>query len=332
MNNSLELILDGCYLLFRFGLRASASITGTLRASGDGFYFVPVEEVTAYHPLEAALHCQDVLTGDWKADVAIRLGVSAEWVEGFIAGFAQAGEASSDREFTCFVWYRANDLEDADQWMVWYTSSRDAGLLEQSNEKAINKRLAPFAEGDDPDLVFETHSHWAVGYVAGFSILVFRGDGTITDAFREFCRLKERLDDYPILDEQDYGEREYTATLDNYASEMWRERKTLPEGWEGEVFQWFSDNGHDPYIENRDDQGGFAPREKIIVALTVSQVRAICHEWGRVDALAGVPLRPTNFPKPYDAAYRRGHRAGQQEARKARNGVADEARRNGHEG
>ena len=65
----------------------------------------------------------------------------------------------------------------------------------------------------------------------GFSIRVFGPDGTITDAFREFCRLNERLDDYPILDEQDYGDREYAATLENYACEMWQQRDALPEGW-----------------------------------------------------------------------------------------------------
>jgi hypothetical protein len=54
--------------------------------------------------------------------------------------------------------------------------------------------------------------------------------------------------------------------------------------------------------------------------LTGSQVRAICREWGRVDALAGVPLRPTNFPKPYDDAYRRGYRAGLEEAARAATG------------
>jgi hypothetical protein len=57
--------------------------------------------------------------------------------------------------------------------------------------------------------------------------------------------------------------------------------------------------------------------------LTASQVKAICREWGRVDALAGVPLRPTNFPKPYDAAYRRGHRAGLEEARKTSDGAVN---------
>jgi hypothetical protein len=127
--------------------------------------------------------------------------------------------------------------------------------------------LQPFSEGPDPDVFFERHSHWAVGYLDGFSIRVFRPDGTLTDAFREFCSIKERLDDYPILDEQDYTEREYQATLANYRSEMWRLRDELPAGWDAEVYSSFSDHGHDSFIENRDDRGGWAPREKIVEAL-----------------------------------------------------------------
>jgi hypothetical protein len=177
--------------------------------------------------------------------------------------------AGNWRSFECFIWHRAKDLDDADQWMIWYTSSPQAGLLEQSNEKVINERLAPYSEGDDPDVVFERHSHWAVNTLTGISIRVVRADGSITEAFREFCRIKERLEDYPILNESHYSELEYGATLENYAHEMWREGKNLPEGWESEVYSWFSDNGHDSFIENRDDQGGYAPRENIIEALQV---------------------------------------------------------------
>ena len=174
--------------------------------------------------------------------------------------------AGNWRKFECFGWHRGYDLEDADKWAIWYTSHRDAGLLDQSNEQAINERLEPFTEGDDPDVVFESHSHWLVGHVDGASVRVFSKGGKITDAFSEFCKIKERLEVYPVLDEADYSEREYMATLEYYASEMWR-HKNLPEGWEGEVFSWFSDNGHDRYTENRDDQGGYAPEEKIIEAL-----------------------------------------------------------------
>ena len=174
--------------------------------------------------------------------------------------------AGNWREFDSFVWHRAYDLEDAASWMIWYTSSRDAGLLEQSNEQAINKRLEPFAKGNDPDLVFESHSHWAVGHVDGFSVLVYKQDGTITAAFEEFCRINEELEAYPVLDEQIYSELEYSSTLENYRDELWRLRDELPEGWEAQVYEWFSDN-HDEFIENRDDQGGWAPKDEILKAL-----------------------------------------------------------------
>jgi len=175
--------------------------------------------------------------------------------------------AGNWKAFDSFAWHRAYDLEDADSWMIWYTSSRDAGLLEQSNEQAINKRLRPFIEGDDPDLVFESHSHWAVGHVDGFSLRVHQPDGSITPAFEEFCHIKEELEAYPILNESDYSDREYEATLENYREELWRLRDQLPEGWEGKVFSWFSDNGLDRFTENRDDRGGWAPKEEIVKAL-----------------------------------------------------------------
>jgi hypothetical protein len=174
--------------------------------------------------------------------------------------------AGNWRDFDCFAWSRGYEIQDADQWMIWYTSSREAGLLEQSNEKAINERLRPFNEGDDPDVVFERHSHFAVGYLDGFSMRVYQPDGSITLAFEEFCRIKEALENYPVLDCEIYGEMELQATLDNYRSEMWRE-KDLSEGWEAEVYSYFSDNCMDEYIENRDDRGGWAPREKIVGAL-----------------------------------------------------------------
>ena len=166
-----------------------------------------------------------------------------------------------------FAWQRGYRLEDADRWCIWYTSNRDSGLMEQSNEQAINERLRPFSGGNDPDVVFESHSHWACGHLDGFSIRVYGPDGSVTPAFRELCRIKEALEDYPILNEEDYSQREYEATLENYACEMWRERKNLPDGWECEVYSWFRDHGHDRYIENSDDQGGWAPKKKIVEAL-----------------------------------------------------------------
>jgi len=187
-----------------------------------------------------------------------------DWTDVAAAATRMAGNW---RHFDSFAWSRAFDLEDAKNWAVSYSSSRDAGLLGQSNEKAINDRLRPFTEGDDPDVDFERHSHWAVGYMDGLSIRVYGPDGAITLAFEEFCKIKEALENYPVLDESDYAECEYEATLANYRSEMWAIRKALPARWDVDVYSWFSDNGLDRYTENRDDRGGWAPREKITEAL-----------------------------------------------------------------
>jgi hypothetical protein len=93
--------------------------------------------------------------------------------------------AGNWQRFASFVWFRDKDVEDADRWAIIYTHNRDSGLLDQSNASVIAKAMAPFTEGDDPDVVFESHSHWAVGHVDGFSIRVFDGDGEITEAFRK---------------------------------------------------------------------------------------------------------------------------------------------------
>jgi hypothetical protein len=92
-----------------------------------------------------------------------------------------AKEAAGNwRSWTCFVWNRERDLSDPESWAIIYTHNRDSGLLDQSN--AISKAMERFADTDDPDVVVESHSHWACGHVDGFSIRVFR-DGQITDAF-----------------------------------------------------------------------------------------------------------------------------------------------------
>ena len=127
----------------------------------------------------------------------------------------------------------------------------------QSNADVIASALKPFTTGDDADVVFESHSHWAVGHVDGFSIRVYR-DGEITDAFRTYHDLAERLAEYPILDESDYADREHEATLDNLTDAAWRLKSQyeLPDGWESHVYSWLSDN-RPGSVENRDDRGGY---------------------------------------------------------------------------
>lgn len=166
--------------------------------------------------------------------------------------------AGNWKRFDSFVWFRDRELEDADQWSVIYTHNRDSRLLDQSNAHVITKAMESFTEGDEPDVVFESHSHFAVGHVDGFSVRVFNATGNITPAFRAYHELAERLDDY--------SNREFEATLDNIKDAAWRLKNdfNLPEGWESEVYSWLSDH-RSGEIENKDDQGGY-PSEQALRA------------------------------------------------------------------
>jgi hypothetical protein len=178
-----------------------------------------------------------------------------------------ASEAAGNwKSWTCFVWDRERHLDDGDNWAIFYTHNRDSALLAQSNADAISKAMESFTEGDDPDVVMESHSHWAVGHVDGFSIRVYR-NGEITPAFKTYHELSEQLADYPILNEEDYSERELEATLENISDAAWRVKDefVLPEGWEGDVYSWLSDNCSGS-VENKDDQGGYPEEDDLRAA------------------------------------------------------------------
>ena len=165
-----------------------------------------------------------------------------------------AREAAGNwRSWTCFVWDREREIDDTESWSVIYTHNRDSGLLAQSNAAAIADVLMAFSETENPDVVFESHAHCAVGHVDGFSMRVYRDDA-ITDAFHVYHGLMERLEAYPVLDDSDYGRREYQAALENIEDVAWRFKSTydLHDGWEAEVYEWLS--AHRPgAVENKDD-------------------------------------------------------------------------------
>lgn len=190
-----------------------------------------------------------------------------------------AQEAAGNwKDFNCFVWYR-DDIPDADNWSIIYTKHRDSGLLDQSNASVIEKALEPFTDGDDPDVVMESHNHWAVGHIDGFSIRVLR-EGEITDAFRKYHELAEAMADYPILDESDYSERELEAAFENIPLAAWRvkDEYELPDDWTEQVYDWLS-NYRCSALENTDDQGGWPDEDDLrdaFDALGYEQVETAC--------------------------------------------------------
>lgn len=95
-----------------------------------------------------------------------------------------------------------------DGFAVVYTSNRDSGPLDRSNARVIAKALAPYTNGDDPDVRDESSSHWAVGHVDGFAIRVYDANGAITPAFAAYAEMVEAMADYSILDEHDFSNEE----------------------------------------------------------------------------------------------------------------------------
>ncbi len=180
----------------------------------------------------------------------------------------QAAKAAAGnwRRFPSFVWWRAREMDDAAGFAIIYTHHRDSGILDQSNAAIIAKTLKPYTEGDDPDVIEESHSHWAVGHIDGFAVRVYR-NGEITEAFHKYHELAERMDSYPILDESDFSQREYDATLENIGLSAHRLKHdyALPDGWEGDVFSWLSDNNQSA-VESRDDQGGWPSEGDLVEA------------------------------------------------------------------
>lgn len=174
-----------------------------------------------------------------------------------------AKEAAGNwREFDCFHWYRKSELESPEDWGIFYTHHRDSTLVDRSNADVIAEAMEPFIAGDDPDVVFESHNHWAVGWVSGISLRVIK-NGRITKAFRTYHELSSRLADYPILDDYDYCEKEKAATLENITDAAWRLKNEydLPDNWEEQVYRWFWDEDDSLEIENTDDSGGYPTEE-----------------------------------------------------------------------
>lgn len=178
--------------------------------------------------------------------------------------------AGNHEHFNCFVWFRDSEIEEAgddpSNWGLIYTSNRDSRITERSNAAVIRRRMAWFANGDDPDVVFEDHSHWACGSVYGFSIRVF-AHGKVTRAVRRYFRMKKAMENYPILDEHHNSELELEETYDNIKDAMWKVKNefVMPEDesvWQSEIYEWLNNNEQGE-LENTDDQGGYPSEESL---------------------------------------------------------------------
>jgi hypothetical protein len=171
-----------------------------------------------------------------------------------------AKEAAGNwRKFKDFAWHGQPD--QADKWCIVYTHNRDSGLLKQSNAKAIEAMLKPYM---GKTVIAERQNHWACGWVGGYAIKVYLKNGQISKAFQVWCDIQEGLANYPVLDDEDYSEKEHEATTKNIEEVARRianryDIDELPPNAVSQLWDELSDLAK----ESRDDYGGYPSDEEM---------------------------------------------------------------------
>jgi hypothetical protein len=134
-------------------------------------------------------------------------------------------------------------------WGTVFEIHRDSDLLAQSNYETIRQLLNEKYE-EYEDWQVEGATHWLVGWMDTLMVRVLKCKCTeenedsmpeirrqgnkwwchtcdttaqYTDIFKECLELKARLEDYPVLDEEDYSRREWEETIEYLASEVGEE-------------------------------------------------------------------------------------------------------------
>jgi hypothetical protein len=118
--------------------------------------------------------------------------------------------ANNHARFESFGWY--GRPADAPLWGIYYTHNRDSSALDRSNAAVMADLFAPYVASGD--MRVEEHNHWACGWIAGYAVRVYRSDGTLTEAVRALYGVLERLDDYPVLNEDAWSALEDTEAYD----------------------------------------------------------------------------------------------------------------------
>lgn len=101
-------------------------------------------------------------------------------------------------------WVRSSNYmgEDYSDCFILATHNRDSGILEESNFSAALKRMG--GESDSVQIV--RFSHWLCGWV---EMICIRDSDP--DMVQKGNDIENQLEDYPILDEEDFSNREWDA-------------------------------------------------------------------------------------------------------------------------
>jgi hypothetical protein len=171
-----------------------------------------------------------------------------------------------------FVWSGRHDFDFPELYGHYTLSNRDSGLLEQSNHDAIVRTMREsHAFREDETWRVELFNHWAVGYVHALVVQSIDENGEVTNEFETLHDMIMQLQEYPVLNEDDYMQREFLATCanirDSLRMSLWFDVVPEGEGLVPDLYQWFAEHDQSA-IESRDDHGGYPSDEQLENALT----------------------------------------------------------------
>lgn len=101
-----------------------------------------------------------------------------------------------------------------DTWLVFLSKTRDADLIEESNFEVALKVLGEIG-GEGKDYAIFRQSHWACGWLE--TIIINPKSETLVEKAVE---MENDLEEYALLDDGDYSEREYNAYCEARDSEV----------------------------------------------------------------------------------------------------------------
>ncbi len=118
---------------------------------------------------------------------------------------------------------------DQGNWLILLGHNRDSKIWEESNFdyavktlKAISPEAGENEEGSiEGDWQIHRFGHWACGWL---EILIVRPGSPAHDAA---VKMRADLERYPLLDEDDFSDREYTAKGEYWEGCDYEDRKAL---------------------------------------------------------------------------------------------------------
>jgi hypothetical protein len=125
--------------------------------------------------------------------------------------------------------WAARSLDKPESFMYWgdldlfntvgqvYGVHRDSDILSQSNWAAVHTMIA--AAGLTESFPEYTSNHWAVGWVTALCIKLTTESGELnTPALDFWAAILERLENYPILDDDHFSNLEYEDLIQTIES------------------------------------------------------------------------------------------------------------------